>query len=272
MRALRLVRFELTVGDLDAAGRFYAGLPGIRVLGRDQAEPARAALLGAASIEQLHLQRGDQRIVLQRVDPAGASYPADHRSNDGSFQHFALPVADAAAAVAALPPGATPVSTHGAQALPAASGGATAFKFRDAEGHPLEFIQFAAGTGGGIDHSAVVVADVERSIRFYQETLGLTVAARQVNRGPEQDRLDGLSRTEVEVVALQPTAPTPHLELLAYRAPRVRPCPPPAPADIAGTRLVFAVDAVGQPGARLADGRTAALLRDPDGHLFIVEG
>ena len=272
MKADRLIRFELTVADLAAAERFYAGLPDIVVTGRDSADPAMAALLGVQRIEQVTLRRGEQVVVLQQFHPPGAPYPAGTVACDQHFQHFALPVSNAAAATAGLPDAATPVSVGGAQALPPASGSATAYKFRDPEGHPLEFIHFADGHLGGIDHSAIVSADVERSIAFYRDCLGLTVAGRQTNRGPAQDRLDGLTDTVVEVVALQPRTATPHVELLAYRSPPVQPGSPLAPNDVAATRLVMAVDVVPQPCVALADGSAAALIRDPDGHLLLLIG
>ena len=267
MQALGLLRFELTVADLDAAAQFYAALPGIVVGARNRAEPAMAALLSADTIEQLWLQRGEQTIVLQQFSPSGAPYPAEQRACDQAFQHFALPVPDA---TIPPPPGAVPISPAGAQLLPASSGGATAYKFRDPEGHPLEFIQFADRHGGGIDHSAVVSADVERSIDFYRETLGLVVGSRQTNQGPEQDRLDGLTDTVVDVVALLPKAATPHIELLAYRVPTVIPAGSRAPNDVAATRLVLAVDRLTEAGVTMADGSKAMLIRDPDGHLLVL--
>ena len=270
MRAQRLLRVELTVVDLEAAERFYAGLPGVVVDRRDRAEPAMAALLGVDAIEQVWLRRGAQTIVLQQFSPAGAPYPAGRRSCDQAFQHFALPVADAAAATAGLPVDAVAVSTAGAQKLPAGSGGATAYKFRDPEGHPLEFIQFADGREGGVDHSAIVSAEVERSIRFYRERLGLVVGGRQTNSGIEQDRLDGLADTIVEVVALQPITRTPHIELLAYRTPPVIPAGHHAPNDVAATRLVLLVDRLTEPGVTLSDDSAVALIRDPDGHLLLL--
>ena len=39
----------------------------------------------------------------------------------------------------------TTISTDGPQLLPASSGGVTAYKFRDPEGHPLELIAFPPG-------------------------------------------------------------------------------------------------------------------------------
>ena len=268
MRALSLVGFELTVADLSAAERFYTGLPGVSVVRQGWAEPAMAALLGAKSIEEIALRRGGQSIVLQHFTPAGAPYPDERRSCDQAFQHLALPVTDAVSAAAELM--ATPISRNGAQVLPASSGGATAYKFRDPEGHPLELIEFSDRHESGVDHSAIVSADVERSIAFYRDTLGLVVAARQTNRGPAQDRLDGLEGTVVEVVALQPATPTPHIELLAYQSPAIVPAQPHEARDIAATRLVLTVDRLAQPGVQLADGSRAALIRDPDGHLLVL--
>lgn len=272
MRADRLLRFELTVADLEAAERFYRALPGIVVSERGEADPAIAALLEVDRIEEVRLRRGEQVIVLQQFHPPGEPYPADPVSCDQHFQHFALPVADASAATAGLPTTATPVSHGGAQTLPPASGSATAYKFRDPDAHPLEFIQFADGHLGGIDHSAIVSADVERSIVFYRDELGFTVASRQINRGPAQDRLDGLTDTVVEVVALAPRVATPHIELLAYRSPPVRRGSRLAPNDIAATRLVIAVDTVPTQCVELADGSKAALIHDPDGHLLLLIG
>lgn len=272
MRVDRLLRFELTVADLAAAERFYTALPDVVVTGRGSADPAMAALLGVQRIEQVTLRRGEQVVVLQAFDPPGAPYPVGATACDQHFQHFALPVNDAVAATAGLPDAATPVSVRGAQTLPPASGSATAYKFRDPEGHPLEFIQFADGHLGGIDHSAIVSSDVERSIAFYRDRLGLTVASRQTNRGPAQDRLDGLTDTVVEVVALEPSTATPHVELLAYQSPPVRPGSPLAPNDVAATRLVLKVDVISQPCVTLADGTAAALIRDPDGHQLLLIG
>jgi catechol 2,3-dioxygenase-like lactoylglutathione lyase family enzyme len=108
----------------------------------------------------------------------------------------------------------------------------------------------------GIDHSAISVADSERSIAFY-EGLGLSVAARSLNRGPEQARLDGLSAPQVEVTALALSQGVAHLELLCYRgvsrgeATRLR------NNDMASTRLI------------LEAARECCLL-DPDGHHLLL--
>ncbi len=209
----------------------------------------------------------------ERVGDDGESgiHGADgSRCIDLWFQHLAIVVADMGAAYAQLRAAGDfiAITEGGPQTLPPASGSVAAFKFRDPEGHPLELLWFpAAGAPPrwrnpaqgalllGIDHSAITVAETAASVAFYEERLGLSVTARSLNRGVEQERLDDTPGAVVEVTALSPTDPTsPHLELLCYRAP---PGGRPMPAggrdsDIAATRLIF------------AGGRGA--LRDPDGH------
>lgn len=141
-----------------------------------------------------------------------------------------------------------------------------------------------------IDHSAISAADVARSIAFYQ-SLGLRVAARSLNLGPAQERLDAIGNAQVDVVALEivSDAPihAPHVELLGYRDidTHGKEAPVAGIDDIAATRLVFVVAdraasrrIVERNAERLpmiepppAGARVIALLRDPDGHLIQIE-
>ena len=108
--------------------------------------------------------------------------------------------------------------------------------------------------GLGIDHSAICVADADASAGFYRN-LGLGVGDATLNRGPAQERLDGLSDVEVRVVPMNPPEQTtPHLELLGYRTPKVEAQRALEANDVAATRIVW-------------DGQTAAVIADPDGHL-----
>ena len=260
MALTRLLRIELTVADLARSERFYVEALGFSPVRHDEPDTATLAALGGGRVRQAVLRRGAQTLALQAFDAVGAPYPADATACDQVFQHFAMPVSDMAAAMARLAPfGPAPISKGGPQHLPARSGGATAWKFRDPDGHPLELIQFPDGHAGGIDHSAIAVLDAERSIAFYRG-LGLNVAARQTNLGPEQDALDGLSGADVDVVALEPQTPAPHVELLAYQTPLGRPCAQLRPQDTAATRLVFATTDVARP----------VLTRDPDGHTLLL--
>ena len=198
-------------------------------------------------------------------------------SHDGWFQHLALVTNDITAAHARLTGTADwdAITTGGAPVqLPQSSGGVTAFKFRDPEGHPLELLAFpegntpphwaasvAAGPCIGIDHSAIVVTDAGASIAFY-EGFGLAVSSRSRNQGPEQQALDGDRIVEVDVTGLSHDGATPHLELLAYAAPTVRPGKA-GPADIACTRSVLTYAEAGQ---------SACILADPAGHRVMLTG
>ncbi len=259
MKALALDRIGLNVADLPAAIAFYETALGFSA---SAIETGDAALLGVQSVRRAMLRRGRQRVELTQCDPPGAPYPSGSAANDLWFQHCALATGDIATAYARLRAAAfTPISRDGPQTLP---GGIVAFKFRDPDGHPLELIQFPDGdpaTAGGIDHSAISVRDVERSIAFYAAGLGLTERAWQVNTGPAQDALDGLADVSVDVVALTPVAAAPHLELLSYRVPQGRARPPGLLSDIATSRLVF----------RAERGAGTRVLRDPDGHVSVVE-
>lgn len=208
--------------------------------------------LGFTAGDRGFLHRGAQRLELREAAPDAALYPEPRHSNDQWFAHCALVTADIAADVARLRAHPfTPVSRAGPQLLP---GGITAFKFRDPDGHPLELIQFPhpdPRTAGGIDHCAIVVADVARSVAFYT-ALGLVKTARQLNKGPAQEALDDLDGVRVEVVAMMPSVAAPHLELLGYRAPP-------------GAQGALALS------ARVFSGAPVGVMTDPDGHLFEVE-
>jgi catechol 2,3-dioxygenase-like lactoylglutathione lyase family enzyme len=288
----RIARIRVTAADVEELAAFYTEAFGFERRGVGQI---------------LTLALGREIVELEVAPAAGSPYPRGRSSNDPWFQHFAIVVSDMAAARARLGGcgGWTPITVPAPQRLPASSGGVMAFKFRDPEGHPLELLEFSAGEipvawrgarGSGpclgIDHSAIVVADTSRSVDFYGH-LGFSVTGRSLNRGPEQEHLDGLSGVVVEVTALAGDgvaplagggADPPHLELLRYRSPVSAQALPgwPAPGDIAATWLHIEVDDLAATLSRLrADGVEclappspsappceSATVRDPDGHLL----
>lgn len=251
MTAQRLARLSLVVVGVTAAEAFYREALGFACVGREES--------GVAV-----LRLGTETVELVAPGQPGAPYPAGSASNDLWFQHFAIVVSDMRAAYGRLRESVdwTPISFGGPVRLPVASGGVTAFKFRDPEGHPLELLEFpgraaAAELCLGIDHTAIVVADTEASVRYY-ERLGFAVTARTLNRGLEQERLDALHDPIVEVTALAlPEAPSPHLELLCYRQPRGRAAPQRSSFDVANTYTVL-------------DAEQTLRLRDPDGHALLL--
>ena len=254
--------FRLVAADPARLAAFY------RAIGFDV---GAAALIPAEDMKLLGLPGAGSRIAmslsrscvdLENFDHPGRPYPGDAASCDLVFQHLALVTDDAEAAWRrACEAGATPISRGRPVTLPQSAGGVTAVKFRDPEGHPLEFLQFPPGANPdwkgagvmGIDHSAISVSDVAASRRFYAQH-GLSEADAAVNRGPTQDALDGLDGAEVDVVPMIPADRLPHVEMLGYRHPVGRALRPLAPNDIAATRIVWRSDSNG-------------LIRDPDGHL-----
>jgi len=287
-RVLCMDSFRRTVADLDRAVEFYCDALDFEldiVVAGDAWGTRRAVLT-----------LGDDILELIAGADSMASAHAAHDTSSSSigFQHIAIVAVDMPAAYARLikyvPPA---ISTSGPALLPPSTGSVTAFKFRDPDGHPLELIHFPAGSGDpkwqrpraegstiGIDHSAVVVADAERSIAFYAGLLGFAVASRQVNRGPGQDALDGAPGIVVDVVALTAAeSATPHLELLGYRHPASGASSREAGRRRGADQVVWAVSGLTDIRARLAvrddmperlspvAQRTGELLVfDPDGH------
>lgn len=271
--AARLLRVAINVPDLDAATGFYCGALGFQPIGVPERDDILSGLAGQA-VTRRRLRLGAQELELSCFARPGQPVFRG-TSSDLRFQHIAIVVRDMQAAHARLADWSVqPISQDGPQRLPAAAGGVTAFKFRDPDGHPLELIHFPEGSAPaawrdppgdalhlGYDHSAISVADADRSIAHYAQRYGLTVTARQLNHGPAQERLDALAGVRVEVVALDPAgSPTPHLELLCYRQPRpALDGPEPRPDDLAATRLVLAAAA-----------SDPVLESDPDGHFSLV--
>jgi catechol 2,3-dioxygenase-like lactoylglutathione lyase family enzyme len=276
----RLARFGLTTPNGHQLSNFYQNALDFRLLGTERRSGGEFELLmgvdGGASVVTLGL--GDEVVELLQFDRPGRLYPKHANSSDLCFQHFAIVVADINAAYQRLVSagGWIAISTDGPQQLPASSGGVTAFKFRDPDGHPLELLEFpkdripahwqARSQGNlflGIDHSAIVVSDSATSIAFY-EGLGLRVAARSLNVGQEQERLDAVRHVQVEVTALEPEQATPHVELLCYRSVTQGESSVIRGNDVAATRLMFHVD------WSSAESVTPQGLIDPDGHHLVI--
>jgi catechol 2,3-dioxygenase-like lactoylglutathione lyase family enzyme len=298
-------RVTLIVSDLDRAEEDYVRTFGCSVEQRADIEPALTSVLCIRRVRGRRslLRLGRERIeLLEFTDSAGRPYPPDSTSTDLWFQHMAIIVNDMKRAHQRVMANRRfrPISRHGPVRLPDNSGGVTAFKFRDHDGHPLELLAFpegrvpgpwrtANGTGTflGVDHTAIAVRDTARSARFFRSVFGFSAGTRTENRGPEQDDLDDVDDVQVSVTRLAPDLPAPRLELLHYHVGTRRPIPPDtASNDIVATHSVVRVAsldataaALTRCGTPLADhdlmilrgGMRAALVAGPDGHRFLVE-
>ncbi|MBA2935208.1 glyoxalase [Sphingomonas sp. CGMCC 1.13654] len=262
VRLAAIKGFRLVTQNPERLRLFYEALGFIASdpIGIEAGEMEALGLTGCGM--RIAMVLGESRLDLDCFEQPGLPYPADADAADLVFQHLALATSDAGSAWSnALAGGAMAISRTGPVTLPPSAGGVTAVKFRDPDGHPLELLEFPAGSNStwqghgmlGIDHSAVSVATIDDSFRFYTRH-GLKVGDRTLNHGPSQIALDGLDDVVVDVVPMNPSRATPHIELLRYRTPSGRTFPPSSPNDVAATRIVWVTD-------------QETLLRDPDGHL-----
>ena len=281
LSARRISGFGLTSPDADRLTEFYATAFGARHVSSERVTGAQferqMGVRGGALRHTLRL--GREAVDIVQFDRPGRPYPHPLSPGDTAFQHFALVVSDMDLGLARLQgvPGWTPISSGGPQHLPQRSGGVSAFKFQDPDGHPLELLAFpehavppnwkersAYGIFLGIDHSAISVRDTAISTAFYQ-SLGFTVTAQTFNHGVEQANLDGVPSPQVEITALSLAARTPHLELLCYRVGVHLPRQVSASNDVAATRITLAT---GGPGSDIDAARR--LVVDPDGHHLLL--
>lgn len=282
----------LSVASLDREVEFYTHvLPFHRV----DADPSRKEKmdtdvgLDGAQTRSAELQLGAERIsLLEFTSPRGRPIPTDSQSNDLWFQHIAIVVRDMDAAYTVLAKHHVKHVSTAPQTLPAWNRGAAgikAFYFRDPEDHVVEIIWFPPGKGDpkwqqptealflGIDHTAIVVSDTEKSLAFYRDGLGLRIAGESENYGVEQEHLNQMFGARLRITALR-AAHGPGIEFLEYIAP---PGGRPLPADAAVNDLIaWRVELDSSAAAELSaaavqrGGRSAggALVRDPDGHLL----
>ena len=298
-------RVTLIVSDLDLAEDDYVRTFGCRVVQRGDIDPAliRVLCIRQARGRRSLLRLGRERIeLLEFTDSAGRPYPPGSTSTDLWFQHMAIVVTDMRHAYQRVMANRRfrPISRNGPVRLPETSGGVTAFKFRDHDGHPLELLAFPPGhvpgpwrTANatrpflGVDHTAIAVSDTARSVRFFTSVFGFSTGTRTENCGPEQDGLDDVEGVHVSVTRLAPDLPAPRMELLHYHVGPRRPIPPDtASNDIVATHSVVRVASLGATAAQLAcrgvpltgddfmtlsGGMRAALISGPDGHRFLAE-
>ncbi|MGB7249887.1 MAG: VOC family protein [Phormidesmis sp.] len=222
----------LTVSDASHATDFFTGAFDFEVVSDAVISGDEASYLygiPSAQVRIVSLQLGQETIRLMQFlnvsEPKAV--PADSKSNDLWFQHFAIIVSDMDKAYAQLKKFSfSPISPE-PQTLP---NDIRAFKFRDADGHALELLQFPPGLGPdywqskdalflGIDHSAISIASTERSLSLYRDVLGLTHQGSFTNIGIKQETMDNLFSAKVIVTSLTPASGRLGVEFLDYLTP-----------------------------------------------------
>ncbi|MDQ3810957.1 MAG: VOC family protein, partial [Chloroflexota bacterium] len=307
MRAV--VAVGMTVSDMDRAVEFYSTVLGLeKVSETEVAGPEFEHLEGVFGLRMrvVRMRLGEELLELtEYLAPRGRPIPVDSRSQDRWFQHVAIVVSDMDRAYARLRRYKVQHASSGPQRLPAwnkNAGGIEAFYFKDPDGHVLEVLEFPAGKGDpkwhrpsdrlflGIDHTAIVVSDTERSLAFYRDVLGLRVAGESENYGTEQEHLNNVFGARVRITGLRADS-GPGVEFLEYLAPRDgRPYPADAKANDllhwqttlvtpdaeaaahalrAGGSVFISPGTVTVPGRQLGFGK-GFLVRDPDGHAVEV--
>lgn len=273
----------ITVSDLDRSLAFYTGVLQFEKV--SESEAAGEALerdtgVFGARARTARLRLGEEFIELtEYLAPRGRPIPEDSRSNDRWFQHIAIITQDMAAAYKHLRAHKVRHVSPGPQRLPdwnPNAGGIEAFYFNDPDGHAAEILAFPAGKGDarwhapssrmflGIDHTAIVISDIDASTKFYQDVLGMHVAGESENYGPEQERLNSVFGARLRIRAMR-AASGPGVEFLQYLAPGGG---RPYPVDARPNDLIHWHTKLRTGGAVAA--RKPGLIRDPDGHAVLI--
>jgi catechol 2,3-dioxygenase-like lactoylglutathione lyase family enzyme len=301
---------SIPVSDADRAAHFYAEILHFQKLSdREVSGDAYEHLFGVFGlrVRSVRMRLGEESIDLtQYLASPGRPLPADFHANDHWFQHIAIIVSDMDRAYEWLRAHQVTAASSAPQVLPAwnpNAGGIAAYYFRDPDGNYLEILHFPKGLGRskwhradsrlflGIDHTAIVVADTDRSLAFYRDVLGMTVAGESDNYGPEQEHLNNVFGAHLRITALR-AAGGPGIELLEYLAPRAGRLYPadskandrwsweinlrvPASLITAAASVDAHLPRVSSYPVTLSDGALgfakAFVIRDPDGHAINLE-
>lgn len=105
-----------------------------------------------------------------------------------------------------------------------------------------------------IDHVNIVVTNMDRSVHFYTELLGLRETRRAHLEGDWIEAIVGLAGVSADVVYVQPPGGGPRIELIQYHAPDGAALPETALPNTVGLRhIAFQIDDMDEMHARLSD-------------------
>lgn len=228
---------SITVSNLEQSVDFYTKVLTFEKIGEDEKMGAPyERLLGVFGlrIKTAILRLGGETLELvQYLTPQGRPIPVDSQSQDRWFQHIAVIVSDIDKAFAFLRQHNVTFASTGPQTLPEwnkNAAGIRAFYFKDPDAHILEILQFPKGKGSpkwtktdnklflGIDHTAIVVDDTEKSLAYYRDTLGMKIVGESENYGTEQEHLNNVFGARLRITTLRAEEGI-GIELLEYLAP-----------------------------------------------------
>lgn len=89
----------------------------------------------------------------------------------------------------------------------------------------------------------IVVSNMNRSLRFYRDGLGMKVLRDAVREGPSYDAITGIKNVKVRVVFVAPEAGAHLIELVQYLKPKSRNRPR-TMSDVGATRICYEVSSV----------------------------
>ena len=299
----------MTVSDMERSIEFYQKVLSFKKVSDIEVHgTAYEHLQGIFGLRMriVRMQLAEEFIELtEYLTPQGRPIPIDSCSNDHWFQHIAIIVSDMDKAYQWLRQHKVKHASTGPQRIPdwnKVAAGIRAFYFRDPDNHNLEIIWFPPDKGDrkwhrqtgklflGIDHTAIVVSNTDRSLKFYRDTIGMKAVGDSENYGIEQERLNNVFGARLRITALRAAA-GPAIELLEYMAPRDgRPYPAdskandiwhwqihaitPNPDDAfnvlrPGKTTYVSSEPVALPNKSLGFNK-GLLIRDPDGHAILL--
>ncbi len=301
----RVETVGFTVSDMDKSIEFYTGIllfekVSDREIFGTELEHLSGVFGARARIVDLRLG-GETLQLTEYLTPRGRPIPVDSRSNDRWFQHIAIIVSDMDKAYSRLRANKVRHASTAPQTLPSyitAAAGIQAFYFKDPDDHVLEILAFPPDKGAakwhglsktgrlflGIDHTAIVVGDTDKSLAFYQDRLGLQVAGTSENFGPEQAHLNNVFGAKLHITGLRTRDEGIAIEFLEYIAPtNGRPFPDDTRSSdlwhwettfrtddlkrhFVSYRPEFVSSGIVDVSSLKVAFRRAAMFRDPDGH------
>jgi catechol 2,3-dioxygenase-like lactoylglutathione lyase family enzyme len=129
-------------------------------------------------------------------------------------------------------------------------------------------------------HVGIVVRDLERSLAFYRDLLGLSVMRAMDEQGPFLDAILGMSGVKVRTVKLANSADAAQIELLAFEDPAPEIGGPPSLVRVGPTHIAVTVERLDEfyrrmraagvsfttePRVSPDGGAKVTFCRDPDG-------